>query len=75
MSGSDEVWMNKYAEYLVDKSMGDTFFWCLNSDSGDTGGLLDSWTTPDAARLNITAVVQPNPTQVSNVDDTICVKF
>ena len=76
MTGSDLEWMNRYSEYLVDKSIGDNFFWCLNSDSGDTGGLLDNWTEPDQPRLNLTKVIQPNPTTVTKSDDgNICVKF
>ena len=80
MSGDDEIWMNKYVEYLDDMKMRDTFFWCLNTDSGDTGGLLDgNWNVPDEPKLNLTAVLQPNPTKVtSSVDDsvrTVCLNF
>ena len=72
MSGSDETWMNAYASYLQSHDIPDTFFWCLNSDSGDTGGLLDGWNTPDQPRLNICKQAQPNPTKVTNNDGCIC---
>ena len=42
LSGSSAVWLNAFASYLSNKSMTDTFFWCLNPNSGDTGGLLQN---------------------------------
>lgn len=72
MSGNDLTWMNAFASYLQSHDIPDTFFWCLNSDSGDTGGLLDGWNTPDQPRLNLCKQAQPNPTKVTNQDGYIC---
>ena len=40
----NEKWMQIMADYIVEKDLSHTF-WCINANSGDTGGLLDnSWT-------------------------------
>ena len=45
--GDNEKWMNLIAEYMNKKNISHTF-WCLNPNSGDTGGLLnDDWKTWD----------------------------
>jgi len=63
MEGSDGVWMQAWVSYLMGKGMTDTFFWCLNPDSGDTGGLLGyDWITPNYPKLNLLAKLVPNPT-------------
>eukprot|EP01083_Nonionella_stella_P226198 803540_1 len=35
MSGSDEIWMNAFTNYLIEIDAPDTWFWCVNPDSGD----------------------------------------
>lgn len=37
-SGQDGIWMDAIVDYLKGKDLTDQFFWCLNPDSGDTGG-------------------------------------
>lgn len=40
------------------------FYWCLNPNSADTGGLLeDDWLTPTPRKINLTNRAQPNPTK------------
>jgi hypothetical protein len=39
-TGSNQVWLEAMGNYLLSKRMTDQFFWCLNPNSGDTGGLL-----------------------------------
>ncbi len=53
---SDVQWLSTLASYV--KANGISFaFWCLNPDSGDTGGILqDDWTTTESAKQ---AVLQP----------------
>jgi len=64
LSGKNGVWMNALVDYLLQKDMTDQFFWCLNPNSGDTGGLvLDDWITPDQGKLNLLARLVPNPTR------------
>ncbi|NPA27347.1 MAG: glycoside hydrolase family 5 protein [Chloroflexi bacterium] len=41
----DRVWHEAFVDYLIAKGLFNTFYWALNPDSGDTGGiLLDDWT-------------------------------
>ena len=48
--------------------MTDAFFWCVNPDSGDTGGLLNNdWMTPDNNKLALLQKLVPNPTKVLDI--------
>ena len=43
-TGKDKQWADKFVEYLGSKGMKDFYYWSLNPNSGDTGGiLLDDW--------------------------------
>lgn len=65
-SGNNGVWLSALASYLQSKGMTDQFWWCLNPNSGDTGGLLlDDWTSPDTAKLNLLASLVPSPSRFS----------
>jgi len=74
-SGQDGIWMDAFVAYLKAKDMTDQFFWCLNPDSGDTGGLLlYDWITPETAKLNLLQKLVPSPTNFTpNKDGKICV--
>ena len=39
--GDNQKWMELLRDYMIDNHINHTF-WCLNPNSGDTGGLLDS---------------------------------
>ena len=39
--GKNQKWMTLLRDYMIDNHINHTF-WCLNPNSGDTGGLLDS---------------------------------
>jgi len=75
LSDKNGIWMNKYVDYLLSKNNTDNFFWCLNPNSGDTGGLLaDDWKTPDTAKLTLLSKLVPKPTVVGqNKAGNICV--
>ncbi len=46
-------WMDAWIQYLIDKGISSFFYWSLNPNSGDTGGLLlEDWLTPDISKLN-----------------------
>jgi len=48
LAGKNGVWMNAFVDYLIARDITDNFFWCVNPNSGDTGGLLENdWITPD----------------------------
>jgi len=45
-SQNDKLWQDSYVTYLINKGTTSNFYWCLNPNSGDTGGvLLDDWRT------------------------------
>ena len=41
--GKDQDWQREFADYLSSSSIVGSFYWCLNPDSADTGGLLVTW--------------------------------
>ncbi|KAL1525711.1 hypothetical protein AB1Y20_020556 [Prymnesium parvum] len=50
--GKDKTWQDWAFEYMQEHGIG-LFYFCLNPDSADTGGILSSdWTTPNAEKLN-----------------------
>lgn len=45
--GQDQVWQDRFVRYLRQKGVRVWFYWALNPNSGDTGGILeDDWKTP-----------------------------
>ena len=49
----DEAWQRRVQSYMVEKGLGH-FYWTLNPNSGDTGGLLmDDWKTPVQSKLDL----------------------
>ena len=60
----DDVWQNTFGEYLAKNNI-DFFYWCLNPNSGDTGGLLeDDWITPVQSKLDLLKKTSPSPTKL-----------
>jgi hypothetical protein len=60
----DLVWQEAVAAWFRENDITDSFYWCLNPNSGDTGGVLgDDWVTPNDKKLSIIAAAHPNPTQ------------
>ena len=51
-TGDDKVWQDAFVDYLLVKNARSSFYWCLNPNSGDTGGLLqDDWRTVNMDKL------------------------
>lgn len=52
--GADEAFQTRLVQFLTSQSIG-AFYWSLNPESGDTGGLITDWTTthPEAAKLKV----------------------
>lgn len=51
--GKNEKWMRALRDMMVDYRISHTF-WCLNPNSGDTGGLLNhDWSTWDEAKYDL----------------------
>ncbi|ELR13416.1 cellulase (glycosyl hydrolase family 5) subfamily protein [Acanthamoeba castellanii str. Neff] len=74
-SGKDRVWMEALAAYLKTKDSTGQFFWCLNPNSGDTGGLLkDDWSSPDSGKLALLADLVSAPTKFAvNAQGQVCI--
>ncbi|ELR12201.1 glycoside hydrolase family protein [Acanthamoeba castellanii str. Neff] len=73
-SGKDQVWMDALVAYLKSKDSTDQFFWCLNPNSGDTGGLLQNdWASPETGKLALLANLVSAPTKFSvNAQGQVC---
>jgi hypothetical protein len=51
--GDNEKWLTLLRDYMIDNHINHTF-WCINPNSGDTGGLLDySFTNWDEDKYNL----------------------
>jgi len=73
LTGKNGQWTDKFVAYLQQIDAADTFFWCLNPDSGDTGGLLDNdWMTPNTAKLTMLHNLQPAPTVITAQGSLLC---
>ncbi len=47
----DIIWQDAFVDYMIDNNMCSFFYWCLNPNSGDTGGILDDdWETVKEAK-------------------------
>eukprot|EP01112_Ceratiomyxa_fruticulosa_P009012 TRINITY_DN2345_c0_g4_i2.p1 TRINITY_DN2345_c0_g4~~TRINITY_DN2345_c0_g4_i2.p1 ORF type:complete len:297 (-),score=59.91 TRINITY_DN2345_c0_g4_i2:89-979(-) len=74
MQGNDQVWLEAFVSWLGSKGTTDTFFWCLNPDSGDTGGLLlNDWKTPETAKLQLLQKLVPKPSSITKSASQLCV--
>jgi len=64
--GLDFQWHQNILDYLIKNSIHNFYYWCLNPDSGDTGGVLGpDWTTIDQSKIDFCYNLQPNPTFVA----------
>lgn len=62
--GADEQWQDELKAFLLEHGLS-SFYWALNPNSGDTGGLLlDDWITPDTSKLaRLSELPSPTLTQ------------
>jgi endoglucanase len=62
-AGRNEIWMRALRDMMIEKKIHHTF-WCLNPNSGDTGGLIgNDWLTWDEAKYNL---VKPSLWQLNS---------
>jgi hypothetical protein len=53
-TGADKTWQDAFVTYLVGKNMKSSFYWCVNPNSGDTGGVLEGdWKTWNTGKLTL----------------------
>jgi endoglucanase len=51
-SQDDKLWQDTFVSYLINKGMKSSFYWCVNPNSGDTGGIYgDDWETWNNEKL------------------------
>ena len=66
--GDDEAWQDAFKAFLLEERLS-SFYWALNPNSGDTGGvLLDDWVTPDSSatlrmRMRVHTTHSRNPSR------------
>lgn len=52
-AGKNQKWMTLLRDYMIEKRINHTF-WCINPNSGDTGGLIgNDWSTWDMAKYGL----------------------
>jgi len=74
LGGDSEIWINAFADWLISIKATSQFFWCLNPNSSDTGGLLeDDWITPVEPKLKLLRKLIPKPTKFTPNGGKICV--
>jgi endoglucanase len=74
LANPDGTWLTAFVQYLLQRGLTSQFFWCLNPDSGDTGGLLmDDWKTPVTGKLTLLQQLDPKPAQFSYANGQYCV--
>lgn len=62
-AGNDNVWHQNLLQYLQATNITNFYYWALNPDSKDTGGLLSQdWTTIDQSKVDFCYNLQKNPT-------------
>lgn len=60
--GDDETWHDRVLDYLQRLHIRNGFYWCLNPNSVDTGGILDfDWTTVNTDKIDFCQKLQPSP--------------
>jgi endoglucanase len=53
-TGNDKTWNDAFVTYLIGKGARDQFWWCVNPNSGDTGGILEGdWRTWNQGKLTL----------------------
>jgi aryl-phospho-beta-D-glucosidase BglC (GH1 family) len=51
-TGTDKTWQDAFVTYLIGKNDKSSFYWCVNPNSGDTGGVLQGdWKTWNTDKL------------------------
>ena len=75
-TGSMINWLDDLVTYLISIDSRNGFYWCLNPNSEDTGGLLQSdWTTEQTAKLAALDLLQPTPSTITYSAGTVCFNF
>lgn len=50
----DKLWQDAFVDYLLSKNISHFFYWSLNPNSGDTGGILkDDWMSVDEEKIEL----------------------
>lgn len=70
----DKTWQDAYKQWSYDNQLPGSFYWCLNKNSGDTGGLLtgQKWQTPETEKLALLESLYSNPTVITSNSTHYC---
>jgi len=53
-TGKDKIWQDAFVEWLTKKKIYNFFYWCLNPESRDTGGIFQSdWKTVNWNKMRV----------------------
>ncbi len=53
-TGTDKTWQDAFVSYLINKGTKSSFYWCVNPNSGDTGGVLQNdWITWNTDKVTL----------------------
>jgi poly(hydroxyalkanoate) depolymerase family esterase len=51
---NDKAWQDAFVTYLIDKGELSSFYWCVNPNSGDTGGVYENdWKTWNTSKVEL----------------------
>jgi len=65
VSADEAAWLDNLINYMKSRRIRDVYYWCLNADSGDTGGLLrHDWSTINEDWVSYMERIQPRPTLI-----------
>lgn len=64
--GDDRTWHYQILEFLQQNNISNAYYWCLNPNSIDTGGIFEyDWTTINQEKIAFCKQLQPNPVFLS----------
>lgn len=64
--GDDRLWHSRFLTYSLMRNFTNAFYWCLNPDSRDTGGLFFyDWTTPNNEKIQFLQSLQQYPIHIN----------
>ena len=72
----DVKWQKEFAQYMINRCITDNFYWALNHNSGDTGGLVagGDWGQKVWDKINLANSVVKNPSKIYWSQGKVCTR-